>query len=177
MERAMVLVLLFLLPRVAAGNDELGRGLVLAGLLALGGEAPRCHRVTAARGASLATTMRMVDRVHGHAAIVRAAAHPTRATGFADRDVHVVRIGHGADGAHAAAVHQTLLCGVEPHDDIVLIAADDLRIGAGRTRDLPALADLELDIVDDRANRDVAERHGVARFHVDVLARDDSVTL
>src|SRR5215210_6589522 len=109
MERAMVLVLLFLLPRVAAGNDEFGRGLVLAGLLALGGEAPRGDRMTATRGASLATTMRMVDRVHGDAAIVRATAHPTRAASLADRDVHIVGVGHRADGAHAATVHQTLL--------------------------------------------------------------------
>ena len=38
-----------------------------------------------------------------------------------------------------------------------------------------ALADLHLDIVDDGADRDVAERHGVARLHVDLLAGDDAV--
>src|SRR5262249_48616725 len=40
---------LLLLPRVAARHDELGGGFVAAGLLALGGEAPRRDRVPAAR--------------------------------------------------------------------------------------------------------------------------------
>src|SRR5262249_34964574 len=75
----------------------------------------------------------------------------------------------------AAAVDQALLGGIEPQDDVVAVATDDLCIGAGRARDLPALAELELDIVHDGADRNVAERHGVARLHVDVLAGDDRI--
>jgi hypothetical protein len=55
------------------------------------------------------------------------------------------------------------------------VAADDLRIGAGRARDLAALADLHLDIVDDGADRHGAERHGIAGLHVDLFAGDDGV--
>ena len=58
---------------------------------------------------------------------------------------------------------------------VALVAADDLRIGAGRARDLAALAELHLDIVHDGADRHVAERHRVARLHVDLLAGDDRV--
>src|SRR6478735_539094 len=59
----------YLLPRrVTATDDELVRGLVLAGLLALGRLAPRRDRMTAARGLAFAAAMRMVDRVHGDAA-------------------------------------------------------------------------------------------------------------
>src|SRR3954462_10995564 len=112
----MMLALLFLLPRVAAGNDELRGGLVRAGFLALGGKAPRGHGMTSTGGASLATTVWMIDRVHGDAAVVRPPAHPPRAPGLADRDVHVVRIGHRAERAHAAAVHQALLGRMETHD-------------------------------------------------------------
>src|SRR6185437_7741650 len=43
---------------------------------------------------------------------------------------------------------------------------------AGRTRDLPALADLNLDIVHDGTDRNIADRHGIARLHVGVLGRD-----
>ena len=50
--------------------------LVLAGLLALGREAPRRDRVAAARGAAFAAAVRVIDRVHGDAAVVRAAAQP-----------------------------------------------------------------------------------------------------
>src|SRR5215510_3751214 len=166
---------LILLPRVAACQDELGGRLVLAGLLALGGEAPGGDRMAAAGGTPLAAAMRMVDRVHGDAAVVRAAAHPALAAGLADRDVHVVGVRHRPDRAHAAAVDQALLGGIEPQDDVVAVATDNLRIGAGRARDLAALAELELDVVHDGADRDVAERHGVARLHVDMLARDDRI--
>src|SRR5262249_25714349 len=100
---------------------------------------------------------------------------PALAAGLADRDVHVVRIRHRPDRGHAAAVDQALLGRIEPHNDVVAVATDDLCIGAGRTRDLPALAELELDIVHDRADRNIAERHGVARLHVDMLARDDRI--
>src|SRR5947209_9459933 len=74
---------LFLLPRVAACQDELGGGLVATGLLALGGEAPRRHRMAAARGSPLAAAVRMIDRVHRDTAVMRHAAHPTRAAGLA----------------------------------------------------------------------------------------------
>src|SRR5262245_30886053 len=166
---------LILLPRVAACQDELGGGLVLAGLLALGGKAPGSDRMTAAGGAPFAAAMRMVDRVHGDAAIVRTPAHPALAAGLADRNVHVVGVRDRPDRPHAAAVDQALLGGIEPDDDVVAVAADDLRIGAGRARDLAALAELELDIVHDGADRNVAERHGIARLHVNMLAGDDSI--
>ena len=87
----------------------------------------------------------------------------------------MVGVRHRADGRHAAAVHQALLAGIEPQDHVVLVAADDLRVGAGRARDLAALADLELDIVHDGADRHVRQRHGVAGLHVDMLARDHRV--
>src|SRR5262249_17616482 len=168
-------VLVLLLPLVAARNDELGGGLVPAGLLALGRESPRRHRMPPAGGAALAAAVRMIDRVHRYAAVVRHAPHPALTPSLADRNVHVVRVGHRADRRHAAAVHQALLGRVEPQDHVFAVAADDLRVGAGRARKLPTLADLELDVVHDRADRDVAERHGVARLHVDVVARHDRV--
>src|ERR1043165_1845601 len=145
----MVLALL-LLPGVAARHDEFLRLLVGAGLLALGRVAPRRHRVTAARGAAFAAAVRVIDRVHRNAAVVRTAAEPALAAGLADRGVHVVRVRHRADRRHALAENQALLAGIEPHDDVVRVAADDLRVRAGRTRELPALADLELAVLPDR---------------------------
>ena len=132
-------------------------------------------RMTAARGAAFAAAMRMVDRVHGDAAIVRALAEPAVAAGLADRGVHVVGIGHRAERGEALAVHQALLARIQADDHVALVAADDLRIGAGRTRDRAALADLHLDVVDDGADRHVGERHGVAGLHVDLLAGDHRV--
>src|ERR1700709_1748513 len=127
-----------LLARVAADHDELGGGLVLAVLLALGRESPGGARMAAALGAP---AVRVIDRVHGDAAVVRHAALPALAAGLADRRVPVVGGRHRADRPPAGALHQALPGRVQTQNDVLAIAADDLGVGAGRTRDLPALAD------------------------------------
>src|SRR5581483_1803806 len=124
---------LLLLAVVAADHDEPRRTLVLAGLLALGREAPRRRPVSAAFGAP---AVRVIDRVHGDAAVVRHAAAPALTPGLADRRVHVVRVRHRADGGHAAAMHQALLGGRQAQNDVILVAADDLHIGARGPREL-----------------------------------------
>ncbi len=131
--------------------------------------------MTAAGGAAFAAAVRMVDRVHGDAAVVRLAAEPAIATGLADRDIHVIGVGHRADRAGAAAVNQPLLAGVQADDHIVLVAADELGVGAGGTGELAALADLQFHIMDDGADRHVAERHHIARLDVDIVAGDHGV--
>src|SRR6266702_3285335 len=149
-ERAMTRPLFLLLPRVAARNDELGGGLVPAGLLALGREPPRRDRMPTARGAALAAAMGMIDWVHGDAAVVRSPAEPARPPRLADADVHVVGIGDRADAGHAAAVHEPLLAGIEPQDHVVLVAPDDLRIGArgAHQRDECGAVGIVLDALD-----------------------------
>src|SRR6516165_11223723 len=120
--------------------------------------------MTAARGTPFTTTMGVVDRVHRDPAIVRLAAEPAIAAGLAKIGVHVVGVRHRTDRGETAAMNQALLARAQAHDDITLVATDDLRIGAGRTRDGAALADLHLDVVHDGADRDRLQRHGVARL-------------
>src|SRR6476619_3759040 len=132
--------------------------------------------MAAARGAAFAAAVRMVNRVHDDAAVMRTPAEPAGTAGLADRDVHVIGVGHRTDGAAATAVHQALLARVQAQNDVILVATDDLGIGAGRTRDLAALPDLHLDIVDDGADRHVAERHDIAGLPVDIVAGNDAVT-
>src|SRR6202020_599521 len=134
---------------------------------------PRGPRVAPPRGAAFAPAVGIVDRVHRNAAVMRLAAKPTVAAGLADRDVHVIRVRHRTDGAGAAAMNQALFARVQADDHIVLVAADDLRIGAGGACELAALADLEFDIVNDGADRHVTERHHIARLDVDIVAGDD----
>ena len=82
----------------------------------------------------------------------------------------------GFDTAPTVAKHwpcdQALLARIQADDDVALVAADDLGVGAGGAGDRAALADLHLDIVDDRADRHVPQRHRVARLHVDLRAGD-----
>src|SRR5215217_736807 len=141
------------LLHVTAANDELVRCLVGTRTLALGRLAPRGNRVTATRSTAFTTTMRVVDRVHGHAAVDGLAAEPTVATGLAERGVGVVLVGDGTDGCKASAMHTTLFARVEAKDRPTGVTADILGIGTSRTGDLAALAGLELDIVHDRADR------------------------
>src|SRR6187401_1523713 len=127
---------LLLLADVAARHDESLGAFVAARLLALRGFAPRGNRVASARAAAFAAAERMIDRVHGDAAVMRTAAHPALAAGLTDRNVHVIGIRHCADGREALAEHQALLAGIEPQDHVFLVAPDDLRVGPGRTREL-----------------------------------------
>src|ERR1700693_1555348 len=108
---SMSLLLLLLLAVVPADDDEFGGALVLAGLGALGRLAPWRAPLRAALGAA---AMRMIDRVHSDAAVVRHAALPALAAGLADGGVHVVGVGYGANGGHAAAMHQALLGRAQP---------------------------------------------------------------
>src|SRR6185436_18679449 len=140
---------LLLLAQVAARHDEFLGALVAARLLAFGRLAPRRHRMASARAAAFAATERVIDRVHGDAAVVRFAAEPAVAARLADRDVHVIGVRHRADRREALAEHQALLAGIEAQDDVLLVAADDLRVGTGRARKLSALAQLEFDVVHD----------------------------
>src|SRR5882762_6587610 len=119
-----------LLPLVAADENESVGRLVRPRLLALGRLAPWGHRMTAARGAAFAAAVRMVDRVHGDAAVMRLAAEPAVAAGLADRDIHVIRVGHRTDGPGAAAVNQALLTRIQANDHVVMVTADELGVGA-----------------------------------------------
>src|SRR5215469_14850755 len=67
----------FLLPLLALPrHNPLVGALVIARLESASGLAPRCHRVPAAGRLALAAAMRMVHRVHRHAAVVRRLAQP-----------------------------------------------------------------------------------------------------
>src|SRR5262245_3187241 len=122
-----------------------------------------------------AATVRMIDGVHSDTAVMRHAAPPPLTSGLPDRGVHVVRIRNGADSRHAATVHQALLRRTQADDDIILVATDDLHVAAGRARKLAALADLKLNVMHDSANRNVGDRHGIARLHVRVLGGNHGV--
>ncbi len=131
--------------------------------------------MTTTRSTTFTTTMRVIDRVHCNAANVRALATPYRTTSLAVVDIAVVRVGYCTDRSEAGTWNQTLFTRVEAQNGHALIATDELSVGASRTSDLTALTRLQLDVVNDRANRHGSERHCVARLHIDGIARDNLV--
>src|SRR5439155_18221559 len=82
-------------------HDEPVADFVVARLVALGRQAPRRHRMAPARGLAFAAAQRMIDRVHGDAAHVRALAEPAAASGLADRYVLVIDVADLADRSEA----------------------------------------------------------------------------
>src|SRR3546814_538146 len=151
---------------VTGAPDHLSRLLVAARLRTLGLLSPRGHRMAAAGGAAFAAAVRMVDRVHGHAAHRRALAQPAVAAGLAELGVGLIRVGHRPDRGHALRPHHAHLAGAQAQQRVAGVAADELHIGAGGARDLAAPARLHLHLVDDGSHPHCAPRHAVARLLV-----------
>src|SRR5271165_3235359 len=86
-------------------HDELVRPLVIAGLEATRRLTPRRDGMAPTGSLALAATVRVVDRVHGHAAIVRTATQPAAAAGFAERHIFVLHVSDLADRGHALDQH------------------------------------------------------------------------
>src|SRR5262249_52038744 len=97
----------------------------------LGRNAPGRDPMLATLGAA---AMRMVDRILGDAAGVRADAEPAAAAGLADDDVLLVRVRNGADGRQTIEMDLAHLAGAQADQGIVDIAADELNERAGGPR-------------------------------------------
>src|SRR3954469_19462301 len=168
--------LLALLADVAAANDELVTGKVAlarpAFLLA-----PRADRVTSTGRLALTTTVRVVDRVHGHTADGRALALPPHAAGLAPVDVRLLGVPPLADGRATAHVDVADLARRHAQLRQPALTGDQLDAGTRGTGDLGATAGTELDGVNHRADRDVPQRQVVAGLDVGRGTALDGVAL
>src|ERR1700761_5504097 len=96
----------------------------------------RVARVPATGGLALTTTVRVVDRVHGHTTDGRALALPPHPAGLAPVDVRLVGVADLADGGAAAHVDATDLAGRHTQRGVRALATEQLDAGPGRTGDL-----------------------------------------
>src|SRR6185312_6349620 len=135
--------------------------LVVARLVTLGRRAPRADRVATTGGAAFATAVRMVHRVHDHAAHGRADALPALGAGLAELAQVVFGIADFAD--RGAALHRDAagFTRAQAQRGVTGFARDQLRRGAGAARKLRALARLHLDAMHGGTDRDVAQRQRV----------------
>src|SRR4051812_8371355 len=155
---------LALLAGTATTDDQGVAGLALA--RAALGLAPWRDRVATTGGLALTTTVRVVHRVHDDTADGRALALPPHPAGLAPVDVRLLGVAHPADRGAAADVDVPHLTGRHPELRPAALLGDQLRRVARRAGDLGAAAGTELDAVDRRAHRDVAQRQVVARLDV-----------
>src|SRR5262249_34358578 len=111
-------------------NDELVSALVVARLVSARRLPPRRHGVASARSLALAAAVRMVHRVHRHAAHRRALAQPARASGLPDRNVLVLDVPHLSYGGHAVDRHDANLARRQPELRRLAVFSDQLREAA-----------------------------------------------
>ena len=103
---------------------------------------------------ALATAVGMVDRVHDGTANSRTDALPAVTASLADLDVGMLCIAHLADGGTAGQKHATHFGGGHTQDCVLALLAHELDGGAGGASNCGALAGLELDGMDQRADGD-----------------------
>src|ERR1051326_2558655 len=149
-------------PSVTDDHDL--RPLVATGLESLALHAPGRHRGLRRGGAAFAAAMRVVDRVHRHAAHRRPHAAPAHAAGLADRFQVVLGVAGLADGGAAVDVHLADLPRAQAQLRVQAFAREHLHAGPGRARKLRALAWQHFHAMHDRADGNVAQRQRVARL-------------
>src|SRR5262249_25275766 len=103
-------------------------------------------------------------------------APPALRAGLAVAAQAVLVITHFADGRAAVDVHLARLTRLQTQVGVDTFASGERDRAASAARQLPTLAGLHLDVVNDRADRDMAQGHRVARLDRCIGARADVVT-
>src|SRR6266542_477625 len=156
-------------PLAAAAQDQLVGGLAAAAGAALR-LAPRAHRVAATRALALAAAERVVDRVHGHAARVRTLAAVAVAPRLAPVDQVVPGVADLADGGPAGHLDLADLTRGHPQRGATAFLGEQLDRDPGGAPQLGTAARAQLHGVHRGADRDAAQRQGVAGLDVRALA-------
>lgn len=133
---------------------------------------PRADRFACFTGTAFAATVRVVDRVHGHATNRRADTAPTHCTGLADLAQAVFFVTDFTDGGTAFDVHTADFTRAQTHLSVGAFAGQQDGGSAGRTDHLGTLAGQHFDAVNRRTHRDVADRQRVAGADRGFDARD-----
>ena len=108
--------------------------------------------------ASLSAAVRMVDRVHRHAAHRRTPPMPPGSPRFAVRDVLVVEVTDLAYRGHAIQTEFSNFTRRQLDQRNIAFLAEQLRRAARGANDLGTLAGLQLQVVQLRSGRDEPDR-------------------
>jgi len=131
--------------------------------------------MSAAAGFAFSPAHRMVDRVHGYAAVVRFLAQITFLAGFAELDVHVFNIADLADSG--AAFDMNLPDFAARQLDLSIFAFFSAESGdlSGRSDQPGAASRNHLDIMDFQADGNILDFQAVAGFQFGFFTVHDGV--
>ena len=114
-------------------------------------------------GFTFAAAMRMIDWVHNDTTDMRAFSLPSVASGFSYRNVLVIDISNLPDRRHARPQDPAHFPGLQANLDIIPVTAHHLCKASGTSNQLPALAELQLDIMNSCAQRHTGQRKRIPR--------------
>src|SRR3954471_5087918 len=149
---------------VPAAHDHAVGALVLACAITLGERSPRADRVASRCRFTFTAAMRVIYRVHSDTAHGRPDAAPAHCTGFTDRTQAVFFVANLADRRTAIDVHFANFARTQTQLRVFAFARQQLDCTAGCARELRALTGHHFDAVYRRADRNIPERHCVARL-------------
>ena len=156
------LFLLFTELLLSSFDDVLARLLLgSASLVALGGNALTAAGMSAGLTA-FTTTHRVIHGVHDNAAVARTTAEVTAATGFTADFQVVLRVADDTHGGTAGLEYHTHLAAGHLDDGVLVVAGHQLSVGTGGTDHLGTLTRTELNVVNQRTERNLGEQQRVA---------------
>src|SRR5580692_1066254 len=154
---------------LTALHDHSIGALVVSRLLTQCGERPRCLWVVTLY-AAFTTTVRVIHRIHRHAANGGLNALPPRAPGLTVRLVFVVQIAYLSHGCFAIHGKLANFAGRHLHQRQITFLAQQLSGSAGGTNGLPASARIQLQVMHHGAGRNVPDLQSVAWKNIRAFA-------
>src|SRR5262249_22010107 len=133
----------------------------------------RVMTTTAAFRFTLTATHRVIDRVHHHAAHVRASPLPTRTTRFTAGNVHVIDVSDLADRRETILVNPTHFARRHLHQRETAFQVVQNRLLARAARNLTAAPWTQFDVVNVCAERNCPQRQRIAELRRDIIAGDN----
>src|SRR5262249_55291867 len=159
-----------------SSHDKLVSAFVVSSFIPASRLTPRSDRVAATRSLAFAPAVWVIHRVHRHAAHLRPAPQPPRATRLAQRNITVLDVTDLTDGRVAVDVYFADLTARQAKLRPIAFLRDKLRRAARSPHHLCALARPELDVVNGCAERNRLKRERVAGDDVSIGSRNNGLS-
>lgn len=118
---------------------------------------------------SLPTAHGMVDRVHCHAPDMRATTEPTASSGFSELLTFVLTVTDLADARSAKIIKLSDLSGRQSHQNMIAFFGHELCPHAGTAHQLGPFANLQLDVVDNRTQRNIDQGKAITGLDINIV--------